>query len=194
MGSWEGLNKAKGMGRGHQRLYEVLRGWIAPSESVLDIGCGSGELAWILGEGLGCVVWGTDQRFALKRAIPTASMADIHKLGFASKSFDVGLFCYSLHHVPLALQRPLLQDALRVCGRILVIETAPTLAAKIVESFWGMVSPSGMPRPMSFRSPEEWAGLCAPLGTVLGWEALRPEPVFGFRSFLLRVQGPDVKC
>lgn len=143
-----------------------------PSARVLDIGCGSGFIAYHLGAMLHVPVQGVD--------IAPATLAPIvyqpftgKELPFPDGSFDVALFCYVLHHAQDA--PALLAEARRVLrpgGRVVVYEDTPR---------------SWIDRFLCWRHERQWlarAGRCT-FRRDDGWRALFAK--LGFRVLKGRV-------
>jgi SAM-dependent methyltransferase len=111
--SWIGrLHRAFVFGRRARVLSETLAGWIAPSASVLDIGCGDGTIGNLIAKLRPDVcVKGVEYLLRPGCKIECHSF-DGSTLPFADASFDVCLFVDVLHHT----QNPsvLLGEAARV--------------------------------------------------------------------------------
>lgn len=97
-----------------------------------DIGCGAGELTFALAD-RGAVIHGLepDPVQARKHRGQQVNRVTFHEAGaeanpLASGSIDAVVFCYSLHHVPVAAMDAGLAEAVRVLRRpdgvLLVIE------------------------------------------------------------------------
>ncbi len=101
------------------------------NKSILDIGCGTGELC----RALACnsaEIFGIDpSENAIKQAIEQGGgakyrTATLEELDFSPHSFEVVIFCTSLHHIPDSLDA--LQIALKLVkssGKIIVVEPQP---------------------------------------------------------------------
>lgn len=93
----------------------------AGARTVLDIGCGPGRLAAGLA-GRGFAVTGVDPQAQLisaaRAAVPGArfEVAGAQALPFADAAFDAAIFLNALHHVPEAMMRDALLEAVRVLG------------------------------------------------------------------------------
>jgi len=102
------------------------------SNAVLDIGCGNGEYTFILAQNAKSAV-GIDpdenlvrsarQNYKYKNIFFQVGRGD--SLDFSSTSFDMVIYCQSLHHVPLKFQSKALKESWRVLkaqGMLLIIE------------------------------------------------------------------------
>ena len=113
--------------RGTRREAMLLSGW-CPGDRVLDLCTGTGELALTF-VSQGAKVVGTDiARGMLKRALtksPNHGSAwvemDAEELAFADNSFEISLISLALHHMPIPVQRGVLQELRRVTSRRIVI-------------------------------------------------------------------------
>ena len=111
---------------------------IEDGSRVLDIGCGNGrrlmELSLFVNclEGVGVEIRPsvTPQAVVPGTSIPELKVFDGKALPFEDKSFDVSTCCYVLHHLKEAHALSLLEDAIRVSRRrILILEDSrPTFS------------------------------------------------------------------
>jgi ubiquinone/menaquinone biosynthesis C-methylase UbiE len=126
--------------RGQERNFRRLTldlAHVAPGETVLDVGCGTGTLALAAAErvgGSGRVI-GIDPAAQLlararKKAARLASSAEFHEAGIETlplpdNSIDAALGTFMMHHVPNELVRRGLAEVRRVMkpgGRLLLID------------------------------------------------------------------------
>ena len=119
------------------RLAELAR--LAPGESVLDVGCGTGSLALAAKRRVGAAgtVVGVDaspDMIALATRKASRSGADVsfrtacaERLPFPDATFDVVLATLMLHHLPAPVRRDCARESLRVLkpgGRMLAVDFA----------------------------------------------------------------------
>lgn len=95
-------------------------------QTCADIGCGDLTLSTLIAESIPESRW-TGLDIHSPPEGPQAGTRWEHyrqfdgvNLPFADQALDVGLFCDVLHHVPPAIRRDLLADALRACRHIVV--------------------------------------------------------------------------
>lgn len=99
---------------------------LAGTRSLLDVGCGSGYVAWQLARRFAGEIGTVD--IGDFRRVPTPGFAlfDGLKLPYEDKRFDVVFFSFVLHHVPDVQKPLLLAEARRVARRkLVVIEDTP---------------------------------------------------------------------
>ncbi|HEX9385896.1 MAG TPA: methyltransferase domain-containing protein [Anaerolineales bacterium] len=113
--------------RGTRRKAMILSGW-RPSERILDLCTGTGEMALVFAS-QGAKVVGTDiARGMLKRAVnkslgTTSAWVemDATNLAIADRSFEISMISLALHHMPVAVQVRVLKELRRVTSRRIVI-------------------------------------------------------------------------
>lgn len=114
LGGWRSLRRA---------VLPLLDGIARPR--LLDVGCGSADLPWLLlRERPGLRVVGLDRKLAHLRLAPRdvdGVVADVHALPFAADSFDVVTASLLLHHFDSASAAALLRRLFELARRALVV-------------------------------------------------------------------------
>lgn len=102
--------------------YELYKHVFSRKSSVVDVGAGTGLAASYL-QTKGISVVGLDIRSYNNYLGQKLIIYDGITIPFRSKSFDVALLLYTLHHIKDALR--VLKEACRVAKRIVIIEEFP---------------------------------------------------------------------
>ena len=117
-----------------QGTRESIRSFIGQNSKVLDMGCGTGALAFDLARHKNCTVHGIDlasgriaraqqRRDATGFAKATFATADATRLvGISDKEFDFTTMSLFLHALPQDIQYKVLQEAVRVSKRLLIAD------------------------------------------------------------------------
>lgn len=138
--------------------------WIKPGSRVLDIGCGSAEVAFFM-EKKGYEFFNID--IGDFRAYQTRhfDLYDGLKVNFADSSFDLVSLNFVLHHVPNDKKRLLLAEAMRVSRRyVFILEDTPrNFIDRMISNFHGWYFRRSIKSTASFGfySQEGWEKLFA---------------------------------
>lgn len=148
-------------------LAQEIAPWCSGAKRLLDVGCGSGYVAYHLGATLGCPVLGVDVTPQTQAPIAYQQF-DGCTLPFADGSFDAATCTFVLHHSQDA--PALLTEMARVLsdkGTLVLYEDLPDTSwdrwfCRRHDERWR--SRTG---PCTFRSADEWATLCERSGFSL---------------------------
>jgi SAM-dependent methyltransferase len=154
--------------------------------SVLDVGCGDGELAAEIGRRRTDVtVRGIDVLVRNETAIPVDSFNG-EQIPFEDDAFDVVLLIDVLHHT--GSPQRLLQESVRVAGKYLIIKDhyLQGVAARQTLRFMDQVGNSrhGVDIPCNYLTPDQWSELFqqSELGVIqcVDYLGLYPPPLSWF--------------
>jgi ubiquinone/menaquinone biosynthesis C-methylase UbiE len=140
-------------------IIEAIKPFISPAKRILDVGCGNGVVSREIEKHFNCFLTGTDILDYRLEKINFKKMLFEDRLDFEDKSFDIGLFTDVLHHIPFATQIKLIQEALRVCSQVLIIEVKPTFTAKLIDYMVNQIHNKDMQIIYTFRNERQWQEL-----------------------------------
>ena len=156
-------------GRRVQVLTDHLATLVPHGGSVLDVGCGDGQIAWNLGQlRPDLTLTGVDVLVRDDTAIPIAEFDGLN-LPFEDNSFDTLMFVDVLHHADDA--KALLGEAARVARDSIVIKDhlLTGLAAESTLRFMDWVGNHryGVALPYNYLRPQEWEDLWGRLDLIV---------------------------
>lgn len=100
---------------------------------VLDVGCGSGQLAKFIEENSNWTITGTDIDDVIDDDvnIPFKLMKENNKLDFEDNSFDIVMFNGVLHHIGTKDRQDLIEEAFKLTKTILIFEATDTIINRL---------------------------------------------------------------
>jgi ubiquinone/menaquinone biosynthesis C-methylase UbiE len=119
---------------------QVAVNLVAEGSSVLDIGCGTGQLCFALREQKQCAVVGLDLSIRMidfaRKSNPFQDVTFIHgdanDLGFfGDRSFHYATMLMLMHELPRSQQTRVLKEALRVANRGIIIDSVAPLPKNV---------------------------------------------------------------
>ncbi len=130
-----------------------ILGLVPKGASVLDIGCGTGELAMLLRRTKGCPVVGVDLSlqmidFAASRN-PYGDVWFLHRDAadipdFDDDHFDIAILCQVIHELPVNARLAVIREALRLARRTLIADynsplptNLPGVVSRLIEATIG---------------------------------------------------------
>lgn len=180
-------------------LAELLAVHVPPGSSVLDIGCGDGEIGHLLHEETGATVEGLEVLARPGCKIPVRTF-DGQTIPWPDKSVDLCLFVDVLHHADD--MAALLREAARVARRAVLVKDHccgsgwDRRVLKLMD--WIGNRPHGVPLIYRYPSYEQWQQLCRACALrVQHWDQrLRLYPtgfnwLFGRRMHFVAVLTPE---
>lgn len=137
--------------------------WINPGETILDVGCGTGIVAKILGNHFSTKIAECDVKNYLIQEIPFIKMVN-NKIPVKNKIYDIALLNDVLHHINKEHQADTLIEAARVAKKVLVFEFEPTFVGKLADIILNKLHYGDLHAPVSVRTTNEWQNLFKTLG------------------------------
>lgn len=152
-------------GRRVEVLAEKLAAMLSPGTQLLDIGCGDGKLAALLGRFVpGIEIEGVDVRPRGRCSISCRAF-DGSNLPFPDDFFDCCLLVDVVHHIKDPL--PLLRDVCRVSRKFLLVKDH--IAESVLDHWtlrlmdWVGNRPHGVALPYAYLSDSQWRSLYSEL-------------------------------
>jgi ubiquinone/menaquinone biosynthesis C-methylase UbiE len=146
----------------------LLEPHLADARALLDVGCGSGYVAWQLARRFPGDIATVDVGDFRRVPTPSFSLFDGVRLPFPDNCFDVVLFSFVLHHVPDVMKPLLLSEARRVARRkLVVLEDTPRGWLDRMASWWHGIrfrQRAGSRERFGFLAPGEWTRLFDEMG------------------------------
>src|SRR5882724_9087641 len=145
------------------RIARLLREYVEPGESVLDIGCGRSIVAERLQAEAGVRIFGLETLRYRQRLTPMVLYAG-ETAPFRDDSFDTVLISFVLHHCADG-GTALLREAKRLARRrILLLEEGyehalERVKARIIDRVLNHLENPAVPTPYRFRTNGEWRRL-----------------------------------
>lgn len=146
-----------------KQIISVFSNWIKPGEKILDIGCGTGIVAKILGDYFSTNITGCDIKNYLIYKIPFIKIKN-NRIPVKKDDFDVALLNDVLHHVDKENQANIILEASRVAKKVLIFEFEPKIIGKVADIILNKLHYGDLNVPLSLRSINNWQQLFRDLG------------------------------
>ena len=137
--------------------------FLAPRQTVLDVGAGTGFISRWLRDRVGVRPTLTDvvPYDNRERSLPFLELTDPFSVPVGDASFDVVLLLFVLHHVDRHEdQERLIEEGTRIARtRLIVMEDTPRTRVDLAFNTawdWLLNRRHGVPTPFTFRSPDQW--------------------------------------
>lgn len=168
-------------------IADVYSKYLAGPAAVLDVGCGSGVVADVVGRKLGLKVTCCDVERRLKRDLPFRAITAAGDLPFADRNFAAVMLNDVLHHV--GDQTGLIDRALRVADRVLIFEAEPGWSIRVFDRVINALHYGGLPGPAVFRTAGGWRELLRGRGYRFRVEPVgRPAWWYPFRHLVIIIE------
>ena len=131
---YDGALYAKFLDPSLTRLHRVVAGFVKSGDRVLDVGCGTGNLAFLAAEKAGSVVGLELSPAMVEFAETRRRRAAVQNVSFVlgdaasalssrpDRSFDTATMVLALHEMPSVTRGPVLRELGRLANRILVVD------------------------------------------------------------------------
>lgn len=144
-------------------IISIYKNWINNGDNILDIGCGTGIVAKIIGDYFTTKIIGCDVKNYLIYNIPFIKIKNNH-IPLENNSFKVALLNDVLHHIDKKAQFDIIKEATRVADKVLIFEFEPTLVGKITDIILNKLHYGDLKAPLSVRTRDEWQKVFRNLG------------------------------
>lgn len=139
-------------------VLSTYKRWFKGNEKVIDVGCGTGVVTYLLKQKLGLKIIGCDIKNYLIYDIPFVRIKN-DKLPFPNHSYEVILLIDVLHHVDKLKQGHIISESLRVAKNVFIFEFGPTFSGKIADIILNKLHYGDLNVPLTFRDAKEWKQL-----------------------------------
>ena len=147
-----------------QKIAEAFQGNIDSTTKVLDIGAGNGYISRYLQSKFGCKIHCADIMNYLEHDFPFSQITGESKLAFTDSYFDVAIIIDTLHHMNVATQAAMLQEATRVAKKVIIFDTERTAMAMVLDHIMSKIQSIHMPVPCTHKSRMGWEKMFTELG------------------------------
>jgi len=160
------------------RLFGQIKSLIPRGSTVIDVGCGTGRLAFTLADTCSCVLGIDLSKRNVERAQLRLSRTPLHGVSFGHKSvcevlsertkrFDYAVLTYVLHEVAAEDRSMLLQEAAQVAERVVIGD----YLVPVPGGFWSFLNEvvervAGLDHYRNFRSYVSRGGIAGLVATL----------------------------
>ncbi len=140
-------------------IIQAYEDWLKPQTKLVDVGCGTGVVAFEISKSIRTDVYGCDVQNYLLRKIKFKKIKSDNRLPFPDKSFDLALLNDVLHHVNHVDQIGLIDETLRIAKETLIFELKPTIIGKALDFLLNKIHNPEMAIPFAYRNEWNWEKL-----------------------------------
>jgi ubiquinone/menaquinone biosynthesis C-methylase UbiE len=170
-------------------ICQIYQPWLKTQSTALDVGCGDGLISQKLKIQFNIKLTGCDVCNYLLYDIPFSIMTNEAKLPFPDHHFDTVIFTDVLHHTSTSNQIKLLNEAVRVTKKnILIYEVQPTINAYIADYILNKISNPWISITLTFKNIKKWREIFKTIPVKISLIQI-PETKYAlFNHFLIRLQ------
>lgn len=139
-------------------VLNIFQRWFNKRDKVLDVGSGTGVIAYMLKSHLGVTMMASDVKNYLQYDIPFVKIKN-DKLPFRNNTFSVVLLIDVLHHIDKLKQEQLIIESIRVAKNIFIFESEPTFRGKLADIILNKFHYGDLNTPLTFRNTHQWKQL-----------------------------------
>lgn len=139
-----------------QKVAACFTNYIDDKTKVLDIGAGNGYISNYLQNKFGCKIHCADIANYLEHDFPFSQITSESKLAFTDNYFDVAIIIDTLHHMNVATQAAMLEEATRVAKKVIIFETERTLIAMLLDKIMSKIQSMSMSVPCTHKKRMGW--------------------------------------
>lgn len=139
-------------------IISVYKKWIKRRGKIIDVGCGTGVVAKIIGDYFSAEISGCDVKNYLMYKIPFIKIKD-NKFPIKDNFYDSALLNDVLHHINKDNQVEVIKEAARIAKKLFIFEFEPTFIGKLTDIVLNKLHYGDLNDPLALRTKDEWQKL-----------------------------------